>query len=222
MVLPLTASRKASFESDQAQRHEVNDSDIHFSRLSGLSPEDIDVLSDFSREEGLLLIIRCPKRPARYFHGKVPPKPLRIKQKSDPATGLVTTPTGDVFVSDYDLMSVWRFLGDRHYEKIFFSALDPSTPTVLSAEAHSLLDKVNWRLRSPFQHGAQDDYISPKHPNIQLPGDKTERPDRFMAFNLGDRTYICNGIELKTLYDRTLGEAAWPYDSKGHHLGERR
>jgi hypothetical protein len=33
----------------------VSDSDIHFSRLSGMDPRDVDVLCDFTREEGLLI-----------------------------------------------------------------------------------------------------------------------------------------------------------------------
>lgn len=34
--------------------------------------------------------------------------------------------------------------------------------------------------------------------------------DRFMVFNLGLPTYVCNGAELKPLYDRLLGPATWP------------
>ena len=65
----LDSRLKATFEHDVAQREEVRDLDIHISRLTGLAPSDVDVLCDFTREEGLLLVIRCPKRPARYFQG---------------------------------------------------------------------------------------------------------------------------------------------------------
>ena len=161
MSLKLTSRTKSAFEHEESLRHEVSDSDIHFSRLTGIAPRDVDVLCDFTRDEGLLLVIRCPKRPARYFHGKAPPKPLNVKAKSDPATGLAMAKDGRVYVSDYDIMSVWRSVGDGHYEKIFFSAPDARKPTILTFAAQKLLDKVNWRLQSPFQHGAQDDYHSP-------------------------------------------------------------
>jgi hypothetical protein len=221
MALQLDSRLKASFEHDVAQREEVSDSDIHFSRLSGLAPHDVDVLCDFTREQGLLLVIRCPKRPARYFQGKVAPKPLGVKQKSDPATGLVKTADGTVHVSDYDLMSVWRFLGNKHYEKIFFSAADHRHPHILPPLAQSLLDQINPRLKSPFQHGAQDDFHSPKNPNIRLKTEGADMQDRFIAFNLGAARYLCNGAELKTLYDRLLGKEAWPYDEHGRHRAAR-
>jgi hypothetical protein len=104
--LQLSAHLKGSFEHDVAQREEVSDSAIHFSRLSGMAPANIDIVCDFTVEEGLLLIVRCPKRPAPYFHGRADPKPLDVKQKSNPATGLVTLDNGRVLVSDYDLMCV--------------------------------------------------------------------------------------------------------------------
>jgi hypothetical protein len=75
----LTHRLKSSFEHDAHQREDVSHQDIHLSRLTGLAPADVDVLCDFSREEGLLLVIRCPKRPARYFQGKAAPKPLEVK-----------------------------------------------------------------------------------------------------------------------------------------------
>jgi hypothetical protein len=217
MPLQLTTRLKAGFEHDAAQREEVSDGDIHFSRLSGFAPGDVDILCDFTREEGLLVVVRCPKRPARYFHGKAPPKPPGVKQKSDPGTGLATLADGRVFVSDYDLMCVWRFLGRGDYEKVFFSAPDAATPQILSAAAQGLLDKVNWRLKSPFMHGAQDDFHSPDNPNVQMKTEGGRTVDRFMVFNLGEARYVCNAAELKPVYERLLGADAWPYDARGLH-----
>jgi hypothetical protein len=119
-----------------------------------MAPIDIDVLQDVSHEEGLLLIVRCPKVAARYHHGRVPPKTWatsKLGLNSDPATGLVTLPNGTHQVSDYDLMCVYRFLGDG-YDKVFFSA--PGGRGALPAEATQLLRKIQQRLKSRFQHGA--------------------------------------------------------------------
>ncbi|MFD1554135.1 hypothetical protein ACFSHT_00650 [Paraburkholderia silviterrae] len=221
MVLKLDSRLKAQFEHDAWQRDEVSDTDIHYSRLSGMAPCDVDVLCDFTREEALLLVIRCPKRPARYFQGKAEPKPLHIKDKSDPSTGIVTTATGAQYVSDYDLMCVWRFLGGRDYEKVFFSAPDQRLPKILTPEAQSLLDKVQWRLQAEFQHGAQDDYLSPKNPGVQMKTELGHLIDRFMVFNIGNPEYVCNGAELKQVYDSLLGKSAWPYDEGGRHHAAR-
>ncbi|MEO7244313.1 MAG: hypothetical protein ABIX12_04105 [Rubrivivax sp.] len=204
-----------------AQREEVSDSDIHFSRLSGLAPADVDILSDFTREEGLLLVIRCPKRPARYFQGRAAPKPPEVERKSNPATGLVRLDDGRVYVSDYDLMCVWRDVGRGEYDKVYFSAPDPAHPKLLSSEARALLDKVNDRLKAPFQHGAQDDFHSPKNPNVQMRTAGGNLVDRFLVFDRGAVLYVCNGAELKQFYDRRLGPGAWPYDERGRHTAAR-
>jgi len=222
MALVLDGRLKSSFEHDTSQREEVRDADIHLSRLTGIAPADVDILCDFTREEGLLLVIRCPKRPARYFHGRADPKPLEVKQKSDRETGLVHTGEGKVYVSDYDLMSVWRYLGAGDYEKIVFTASDARLPKILPSEAQGLLDKVNPRLKSPFQHGAQDDYQSAQHPNIQMRTDGPRLADRFAVFNLGEASYVCDGASLRSLYERLLGAGSWKYDERGFHESARR
>jgi hypothetical protein len=100
---------------------------------------------------------------------------------------------------------------------VFFSAPDPAKPKILSSEAQALLDKVNWRLKSPFMHGAQDDYFSPKNPNVQRKTEDGKFVDRFMVFNLGHASYVCNASELRLIYERILGASAWPYDERGVH-----
>lgn len=220
MIPTIVPRFAASFEHDMAQRHEVSDQDIHFSRLSGMSPIDIDVLCDFTREEALLVIIRCPKRAARYFHGKFDPKPKAVTKKSDPATGLVTQ-DGTTYVSDYDLMSVWRFLGQGHYKKVIFQSLDEKYPMCFGPEANALMDRLDQRLLSQadakqaFQHGAQDDYDSPDNPNITMTSKDGKLVDRFMIFNVGTPKYVCNGAQLKTVYEQLLGKDSWPYDADG-------
>lgn len=227
MISSIPSRLAASFEHDMAQRYEVSDLDIHFSRLSGMSPPDIDVLCDFTRDEALLVIIRCPKRPARYFHGIFDPKPKHVGEKCSLATGLVTDEDGKTYVSDYDLMCVWRFFGQGHYEKIAFQAVSEKHPMCFSPEANALVAKLDGRLRSQrnakraFQHGAQDDYDSPENPNIRLTSDNGKPIDRFMIFNVGAPKYVCNGAELKTIYEQLFGKDAWPYDADGiyHYSG---
>ena len=210
---------------DKAVRDEaVSDADIHLSRLTGIAPSDIDHLVDFSREEGLLVIIRCPKRPARYFHGKHQPKTLAtslLGLKSDGATGLVTLPDGTKQVSDYDLMCVYRYYGADGYQKISFTGVDPSNKrSPLPREATALMGKINWRLKSRFQHGAQDDLNTEKHPNVSN-GGGTKLPDRFAVFNLGNADYYPNPEELRRdVYER-LG-LDWPYDSAGVHRSAKK
>jgi len=222
MIPRITNQLAASFEHDIAQRTEVSDRDIHFSRLSGMSPVDIDVLCDFTRTETLLVVIRCPKRPARYFHGEFDAKPAPVKAKSNPATGLATA-DGKTYVSDYDLMCVWRFGGQGHYEKILFRSRDDNDPLAFDPEAKALMALLEDRLRSPFQHGAQDDFNSNDNPNIAMKSQEGKPIDRFMVFNVGTPKYVCTGMELKKVYDRLLGPDKWPYNDDGvyagHYLG---
>jgi hypothetical protein len=205
----------ARFESNVARDEEVSDRDIHYSRLSGMAPADIDILCEFTRAEGLLIIIRCPKRPARFFHGQYDPKPMEVKTKSDPATGVVTLTDGRMLVSDYDLMCVYRFFGPEGYGKIHFTGADPSRPQILPQEARELLARVNPRLKSPFQHGAQDDFESKNHPNVSMTQEGNNPPDRFIAFNLGNAEAFGNPALLQKYYVRHGLD--WPYDPAGRH-----
>jgi hypothetical protein len=206
----MSMGQAARFESDVARDDEVSDEQIHFSRLSGMAPADIDVLQDFTREEGLLLIVRCPKVAARYHHGKVPPKTWatsKLNIKSNPATGLVTLPDGTRQVSDYDLMCVYRCLGDS-YAKIYFSA--PGGKGPLPAEARELLVKVQWRLKSRFQHGAQDDFEYPGNPGVSEGGTAGKTADRFMVFRLGHAMFAATPAILEAEVYSRFG-LDWPY-----------
>jgi hypothetical protein len=204
--------RPADFEA-AAALEEISDSDIHFSRLSGMSPADIEALRIFSLHERLLIIIRCPKRPARYFHGKYPAKRLVTKNKSDPETGLAVNKQGDYEVSDYDLMSVFRFVDSGAYEKIFISGNNPNNPkSPLTREASALLRKANQSLQSRFQHGCQDDFHSQKNPGVKT-RNSGQRSDHFAAFNLGDTKYLPTPDEAQKYYARY--GLTWPYDENG-------
>jgi hypothetical protein len=206
----------ARFEAQVARDDEVSDEQIHFSRLSGMAPADIEVLQDFSYEEGLLLIIRCPKVAARYHHGKVPPKTWatsKLGLKSDPATGLVTLPNGTRQVSDYDLMCVYRYVGDG-YDKVFFSA--PGGKGALPAEATTLIMRIQHRLKSRFQHGAQDDFAHAGNPGVCSGNGAGKTPDRFMVFRLGKAWLAPNPAILETEVYCRFG-LDWPYVAGGVH-----
>jgi hypothetical protein len=111
---------------------------------------------------------------------------------------------------------VYRSFGSDGYEKISFTGVDPSDKrSHLPPEATGLLRKINWRLKSAFQHGAQDDLNTAKHPNVSN-GGGTSRPDRFAVFNLGRAEYFPDPDSVKRkVYDRFGLD--WPYDKAGKH-----
>jgi hypothetical protein len=204
----------ARFESEQAAAG-IADADIHMSRLTGMAPADIEHLRIFTLNEQLLIIIRCPRRPARYWHGKVQPKTMVTKQKSG-EDGLVDLGNGRKMVSDYDLMSVYRLVGPGQFDKVFFSGIDRENKrSRLTPQATAIIRKVNTGLLSRFQHGAQDDYEGADHPNVKLaaPG---KTGDRFVAFNVGAVDYLARTQEARDFYLRNA--LVWPYDSKGHFV----
>ena len=214
-----TWGQAAEFETRVARAEEVSDFDINFSRLTGIAPADVDRLRDFTLAEALLMIIRCPKRPARMYHGKHQPKTLHTSMlglKSDPATGLVTLPNGTMQVSDYDLMCVYRFYGHDGYEKIPFSGIDPKNKrSPLPRTATLLLQRINRDLHSRFQHGAQDDYDGYDNPNVKMGGGR-DLADRFAVFNVGDVRYYSSPAALKKdVYDKYRLD--WPYGPDGKH-----
>lgn len=214
--------KAAAFET-RAALDGVGDEDIHYSRLTGMSPHDIEAIRRFSIAEGLLIIIRCPKRAARYQHGLFQPKTYATSLlkdpatgkglKSDPATGLVTLPDGRRQVSDYDLMCVYRLAGPNRFQKVFFSAVSKDNPkSRLRTEAAALLRNANWDLLSPFQHGAQDDLDLSSIPGKKHPG---VAGSSFIAFNAGSLTYLPTPAQAKAFYDK-LG-LMWPYNASGEH-----
>jgi len=93
--------------------------DITFSRRTAIGAMDVLTFREFSRK-GILLIVRCPKLTARGWHGILPPKPLSVKTKTG-ESGVVVTSNGRMFVSDYDLMSIWR-RGGTEWRKVVVSA----------------------------------------------------------------------------------------------------
>jgi len=207
-----TWARTAEFESN-ASLEGISDSDIHFSRLTGTSPNNIEHLRIFTVNEALLIVIRCPKRAARFWHGKYQPKTMAtgtsypgLKSQDD---GLVHFPDGSKQVSDYDLMCVYRLEAPGKCAKIFLSGVDPNNKrSRLGAEAALLLRKVNSDLKSRFQHGGQDDFRSKDNPGVKY-AIEGQRSDRFIAFNYGRINYLATPMIAKDYYAKKGLE--WPY-----------
>jgi len=84
-----------------------------------------------------------------------------------------------------------------------------------------LLEKIQWRLKSPFQHGAQDDYNAPDNPNVVVRSKGSELPTRFMVFNLGQIGYYSNPNSLNAeVYKKYRLD--WPYNYDGEHRAFKR
>ncbi len=198
----------------------VTAEDRVFASKSDIDPEDVAALRAATRRLGLLIVLRCPKSGAVAWHGTFGAK--RWADGHDSQGNLVKTgvsgigvhpESGRIFVSDYDMMSLWRRDG-AGYRKLFASALTPGAMRgPWTPEAMALVRELNGDLRSPLQHGAQDDYTPPPggtHPNVA--------PDtRFAAFREGEARYLENMAACAAYY-REWG-LAWPYDAQGRFTG---
>lgn len=187
----------------------VPEGDIEFSRFSGMDAGDIRVLREFTTR-GLLIVVRCPKVTARPHHGIFGPKRWATKEKTG-SSGLAVTKTR-IYVSDYDLMSVWQ-RGLKGFEKIFISAEEGAAHGRWTPEARRLIRELNRHLVSRIQHGCQDDFDSPKNPGVKA-------GDHFAAFQAGSAEHLTDMFECERYY-RKFG-LAWPYDRTGKYLGGRR
>lgn len=183
--------------------------DLILSRESGMDARDIMNLRRFTASEKLLIVFRCPKPMARAFHGTLPAKTFATKAKTN-ETGTVYGNTG-LMVSDYDMMSVWRFTGGG-YAKIYISALEPGAARGRwSPEARDLVRAMNTFLVSKLQHGCQDDFLSAeKNPGVKM-------ADHFLAIRTGDGIYLRDPNYCENFY--RAHALYWPYLSNGKHCG---
>lgn len=200
----------------------VSQSAIDFSKLTGIDPMDVQTLERASAD-GLVIITRCPRIEALAYHGTFPAKPMRLKAKSDPATGLATGPggaravdrilEGRQFVSDYDLMCVWG-AGDPP-KKYFVSAWNGADRGAYPPESRRILQKLNRTLVSRLQHGCQDDFVHPKNPGLKP-------TETFAAFHYGRKAFLRSPAACKALYEQ-LHIGPWLYDDAGNYrLSEAR
>jgi len=199
-----------------AVRQGANTGDLLASRATGFDACDVLQLRLLTHEIPVLLVFRCPKLAARGLHGIAPAKTARVKEKTGESGGVVDK-HGRIYVSDYDLMCVYRLdtAGWGRPTKLMASGIDPSKPrSPLSREASDLFRRINRRLVTKLQHGAQDDWASPANPGIDLIG------SRFAAVQLGQFLPLGDGNQTKVFY-ASIG-LDWPYAGDGSYRGATR
>lgn len=207
--LRTTIQQSMESKKEQEWRDEgVPEADIQFSRLSAIDARDVFTFREFSRR-GLVIVVRCPKLTARPWHGLLPPKTWATKQKTG-TSGVVVNPKGQMMVSDYDLMCIWR-LGPGGLQKVFISAADGAPRGKWTAEAAALIRDMNQYLISKVQHGCQDDFQSPKNPGVK-------GEDHFAAFHGGNADHLGNPSACAMFYGRN--NMTWPYSPEGKYMGD--
>jgi hypothetical protein len=194
---------------EEWRRAGVLENDIRFSSLCAIDARDVRTFREVSLTSRLIIVVRCPKRTARPWHGLLAPKPMATKQKTG-TSGVVVTPDGTMFVSDYDLMSVWQGDGDG-FRKVFISSTTGNPRGPFTAEAKVVVRALNARLVSRIQHGCQDDYHSASNPGVK-PVD-----DHFAAFAVGAAEYLANAGDCARFYAKH--GLTWPYDASGKYVG---
>jgi hypothetical protein len=206
---------------EEWRREGVPEKDIELSRLSGMDAGDIRGFRKFtSQHPGYLIIVRCPKATARPHHRVFPPKPGYASKSKSGTSGLLIyekdAGRGDgstdtkMFVSDYDLMCIWRKT-PTGYAKVTVTAEGGRKKGRLSPEATQVVRELNWCMesRSRIMHGCQDDWLAADNPGVK-PG------DRFATFNQGKTEYFDAPSKLGYYY-REL-HLPWPYDGAGKHV----
>ena len=200
----------------EARRAGVPQRDIDLSRRCGIDAMDVRIFREFSK--GLLIVVRCPPIEARAYHGYLPPKPLSASNVRSGESGLpgVVVIRSDKrsdkrfwgYVSDYDLMSIWR-QGGSGWRKVFASAANGAPRGRYSAEATTIIIGLNRSLVSRIQHGCQDDYCSPKNRGVKT-------ADHFATFCNGLAEHHVNLVGCKLFYERK--GLVWLYGPTGAYL----
>jgi len=201
------------------RRKGVPEEDIKFSRLCGMDAGDIRGFRKFTRKPpGYLVIVRCPKLTARPHYETFQSKPGYAAVDRDGAhpksgtSGLLVYKGQNkdkLFVSDYDLMSIWR-RGAKGFEKISVTAEGGRKRGKYSPDATMAIRELNWCMesRARIQHGCQDDWDSPDNPGVKP-------ADHFAAFNLGAAEHFDSPSVLGYYYHDL--HLPFPYDGNGRY-----
>lgn len=193
-----------------ATRFGASAEDIRHARDSGFDPQDVMTIRQVTAARAVLLVFRCPNLAARSLHGLLPAKTAVTTAKSG-TSGAVTSPSGLLMVSDYDIMSCWRQEG-AGFRKIPITAAAPGAKYgAWLPEARDLVRELNRNLLTKIQHGAQDDWLDAERNR----GVKPE--DLFLAFRLGVPKLLAGPAELENFYK--LDRLFWPYLPTGRHCG---
>ena len=215
----------------------VNQIWIDRSRENGMDAKDAASLSEFTKRERYLIIIRCPKAAAHALHRVINrPKPVNVKTKSladgvvrdvretrrvivreDGRTREVSVFKETEYTSDYDLMCIYRVGGQGRLHKVVVAPKDkpppdaPGTPWTgaFTIEARDLMRKLNHLLVVRLRHGCQDDMHSRFNPGVS-------EKDRFAAFHLGEYDFFSDREGIKNYYQRV--GLTWQYGPAGAML----
>jgi hypothetical protein len=200
----------AYLHEERAKRQGVTAETIGFARGAGMDPRDVAWLEAFTLRESYLLIFRCPKLEARAWYTVLKPKIAAVKAKTG-SSGAVVDEKGRLFVSDYDMMSAYRLDDSSRPTKLRVTGTDPAKDrSPFSPTAADLVRRLNKGLIARIQHGAQDDWNSPKNRGVDL------KEDRFAVFERGLAQLLRDGHEARAFYaNRGL---TWPYDDRGSFL----
>ena len=190
----------------EALRAGVPQRDIDLSRRCGVDARDVRVFREFSGK-GFLIVVRCPKTTARAWHGLIRPKPISEKDPTG-ESGVLVNKKGRMFVSDYDLMSIWCRRGSG-WRKVMTSAAHGASRGPYRAEGQTILKELNGKLVSRIMHGCQDDFCSPQNPGVKM-------NDHFVGFSNNVGEYYANPMLCKMFYERK--GLVWLYNSAGAYL----
>jgi hypothetical protein len=219
MTTPLTTPLKTSLHAladysrvRQYREHHIADSDIELSTASGMDARDVRFLRELSGTRGLCVIVRCPKPDGRVLQGVLPPKPMAVKEKSKDF-GVVSRgshATGDVrtWVSDYDLMGIWKYEAGR-YRPLPLRNLSGALADHSTLEARTVAALLTTRLVSPIQHGCQDDFLDYRNPGVS-------EKDHFAVYDRG-RAHHLRGVAPCADFYRTHG-LTWRYGLTGRYV----
>jgi hypothetical protein len=214
MTTPLKTSLHALADHSrvrQYREHHIPESDIALSTASGMDARDVQFLRELSGRRGLCIIVRCPKPDGRVLQGVLPPKPMAVKEKSK-AFGVVgrgSPATGDVrtWVSDYDLMGIWKHEGGR-YRPLPLRNLHGALADHSTIEARTVAALLNASLVSPIQHGCQDDFIDDRNPGVS-------GKDHFAVYDRGRAQHL-RGVAPCAAFYRAHG-LTWRYGLSGRY-----
>ncbi|HEY4254009.1 MAG TPA: hypothetical protein VGM87_22570 [Roseomonas sp.] len=227
MTLAASMAEIAVYNMLRDARHAgVSPADTAFAARTDIGSWDVASLREGTKRFKLLLIMRCPKEGAAGFQGKFTPKRMdHGYRRDDHAVAVKSGLSGigyhpdskEIFLSDYDLMSVWVGLGSDHYQKVPAGMVPDGQPNTVVDVLNAMFFDPKQRegeLKAPFQHGAQDDYIPPpdkRHPNLKV-------NERCAAFREGEMKYL-QGIDEIRAYYYKWDLSPFPYDHSGKFTG---
>jgi hypothetical protein len=208
----------------RAEADRVPPADIAFAQKSDVDPDDVGSFRLATVKYGLIVIIRCPKRGAVAWHGIFKPKTMEDGKLENGGTvksgisGIGWHPEKrNVFISDYDMMSMWRRVDGGGYRKVnatnIADSVNADGTRIEAGEVKNYVEWINGQLRSPLQHGAQDDYVPPAgkgHMNVAA-------DCRCAAFQEGEAIYLPDREATRSYYVK-MGLQPWPYDRGGVYI----